>query len=156
MGHFRFSSTSWWSQMREQLRVEKSAMKPFFFYLNAEEKAQHKYLCLNVRSATASKKKNKNVKQMRNTKLVINTTCSHVLVPNANRTIFILDTVVFSIRIIGILRMFMSVELVNVIVACEENDSYLKEKKNKRFKKTSQSRQKTGTKDRKMLSAQPM
>lgn len=72
---------------------------------------------------------------MRNTKLVINTTCSHVLVPNANRTIFILDTVVFSIRIIGILRMFMSVELVNVIVACEENDCYLKEKKNKRFKK---------------------
>lgn len=75
------------------------------------------YLCLNVRSATANKKKNKNVKQMRNTKLVISTTCSHELVPNANFIIFIVDTVVFSIRIIGMLSMFMSVEFVNVIVA---------------------------------------
>lgn len=53
--------------------------------VRCEKSFAYKNLCLNVRSATANKKKNRNANEKRSTKSMNSTVFCHVVSPNANR-----------------------------------------------------------------------
>lgn len=73
--------------------------------------------CLNVRSATANRKKNRNVRQNRRAKPMVRTNFSHVWSPNANFMTVTHENDAFSNRITGISRMFISDEFVELKAA---------------------------------------
>lgn len=74
-------------------------------------------LCLKVRSATANKKKNTNVKQNRRTKPIVSTNFSQVWSPNANFITVMHENDAFSNRMTGMSRIFISDEFVELSAA---------------------------------------
>lgn len=84
--------------------------KNWFFFLKNISKIANFYLCLNVRSATASKKKNKNVKNNRSIKSTTKTVFCHVDWPNASSKIWTQENDVFSSSKAGISRKLISDE----------------------------------------------
>ena len=74
--------------------------------------------CLNVRSATANKKKNKNVKLNLNIKPVMRTIVSHVVSPNVNSiNVSMGDVEVFAVNANGMSIKLNSVEFDAFMVA---------------------------------------
>lgn len=83
------------------------------------------YLCLKVRSATANRKKNKNVKHSRSTKSMNKTVFCHPDLPNDNWNIRSHEKGVFSISKAGISKKFNSVDSDELIKACQPNENRL-------------------------------
>lgn len=85
--------------------------------VKCENNFAYKNRCLNVRSATANKKKNKNVKQNRRIKSIIRTNRCQPIFPNDKRRMSSHESAVFSTNNAGISKKFISFDSDEVIRA---------------------------------------
>ena len=127
--------------------------------VKCEKSFAYKNLCLNVRSATANKKKNRNANEKRNTKSINSTDFCHVDSPNANRSVCSYENDVRSNSNAGISKKLISFDSDELITACRMDQKnqlkiVLESKSFSEF--TSQRRQKAGTNDKTRLNTRPI
>lgn len=85
--------------------------------VKCEKSLAYKNRCLNVRSATASRKKNRNVRQNLSMKSINKIVCCHAVSPNASRNVWSYENDVCSSNSAGISKKFTSFDSVDLITA---------------------------------------
>lgn len=87
--------------------------------VRCEKSFAYKNRCLNVRSATANKKKNRNANEKRSTKSINSTDFCHVVSPKANRSACSYENDVRSNSKAGISKKLISFDSDELIAACK-------------------------------------
>lgn len=93
--------------------------------VKCEKSLAYENRCLNVRSATANRKKNRNVNENLKMKSINKTVCCHVVSPNASRNVCSYENDVCSNNNAGISKKLISFDSDDLITAWKKTIAYI-------------------------------